>query len=88
MSKGKPGELYWVASGKKTWFYEIGEWLEDITNTKVKYVDTPTYTEKVDVGNFAVNNSKLKLIGWKPEIQIKDGIKTYRRWLSVCITNK
>ena len=75
MSKGKPGELYWIASGKQTWFYEIGGWLEEITNTKVRYVDAPTYTEKVDVGNFVVNNSKLMSLGWKPEIQVKDGIK-------------
>ena len=75
MSKGKSGELYWVASGTKTWFYEIGEWLEKITNSKVRYVDAPTYTEKVDVGNFVVNNSKLKSLGWKPETQVKDGIK-------------
>ena len=75
MYKGKSGELYWIASGKQTWFYELGKWLEDTTTTKVMYVDAPTYTEKVDVGNFVVDNSKLISLGWKPEIQVKDGIK-------------
>ena len=75
MYKGKSGELYWIASGKQTWFYELGKWLEETTATKVMYVDAPTYTEKVDVGNFVVDNSKLISLGWKPEIQVKDGIK-------------
>jgi UDP-glucose 4-epimerase len=75
MSKGKSGELYWVASGKKTWFYELGQWLEENTNAKVKYEDSPTYTKKVDVGNFVVDNSKLKSLGWKPEIQVENAIK-------------
>ena len=75
MYKGKPGELYWIASGKQTWFYDLGKWLEETTATKVMYVDAPTYTEKIDVGNFVVDNLKLTSLGWKPEIQVKDGIK-------------
>jgi len=27
------------------------------------------------VGNFVVNNSKLKSLGWKPKVSVKDGIK-------------
>ena len=75
MNKGKPGELYWISSGKKTWFYEISNLLGKLTNCKVKFVATPRYTKKTDVGNFVVDNSKLKSIGWKPKISVKDGIK-------------
>ena len=46
MHKGKSGNLYWIASGKKTWFYEIGKWLKQLTNTQVKYIDAPEYTKK------------------------------------------
>ena len=60
MKKGKSGNLYWISSGKKTWFYEIAQWLEELTNCKVKYVKPPSYSSKVDVGNFVVDNSKLK----------------------------
>ena len=42
---------------------------------KIKYVNPPVYTQKVDVGNFVVNNSKLKSLGWKPKVSVKDGIK-------------
>ncbi|MHA7733122.1 GDP-mannose 4,6-dehydratase [Nitrosopumilus sp. S6] len=75
MKKGKPGNLYWIASGKKTWFYQIGKILEELTNSKIKYASTPKYTKKVDVGNFLVDNSKLKKLGWKPKVSVKEGIK-------------
>lgn len=75
MSFGNPGQLYWISSFEKTWFYELAEWLEELTKTNVKYVDSPNYTKKVDVGNFLVDNSKLKSLGWIPKYTIKEGIK-------------
>jgi len=74
MRKAKSGHLYWIASGKKTWFYQIAKLLEELTNVKIKYVSSPKYTKKVDVGNFLVDNSKIKSLGWKPLISVKDGI--------------
>lgn len=75
IKKGKSGELYWISSGKKTWFYQLGGILEKLTRTQIKYVKTPTYTKKVDVGNFVANNSKIVKLGWKPKISIEEGIK-------------
>ena len=75
MTKGKSGDLYWISSGKKTWFYQLGELLEQLTDAKVKFVKTPKYTKKVDVGNFVVSNSKLKSLGWKPKVSLNQGIK-------------
>ena len=74
LTKGKSGELYWISSAKKTWFYQLGNLLEKLTNTKTKYVKPPTYTKKVDVGNFVVSNKKLKLLGWKPKVSVEKGI--------------
>ena len=74
ITKGKSGELYWISSGKKTWFDQLGKTLEELTNAKTKYVTTPKYTKKVDVGNFIVDNSKLKELGWKPKISLEQGI--------------
>jgi UDP-glucose 4-epimerase len=74
MAKGRSGNLYWISSGKKTWFHEIGNMLEQKTHAKIKYTDPPTYTKKVDVGNFLVDNSKLKSLGWKPEVSVNEGI--------------
>ncbi|MBC8301567.1 MAG: hypothetical protein H8E55_38130, partial [Pelagibacterales bacterium] len=44
-------------------------------DAKVKFVKEPNYTKKVDVGNFVVNNSKLRALGWKPKINLNQGIK-------------
>ncbi len=75
IDKGKPGELYWISSGKKLWFKKFGELLNKYTQCGINYPSTPNYTKKVDVGNFVVNNSKLKKLGWQPKISIDEGIK-------------
>ena len=75
MNKGQSGQLYWISSSKKVWFHELGKLLAKLTNAKVKFVKAPNYTKKVDVGNFVVNNSKLKALGWKPKVNLNQGIK-------------
>jgi len=74
MNKGKAGNLYWISSNKKTWFYQLGKWLGDLSGSQVKFVETPKYTKKVDVGNFVVDNSKLRDLGWSPKVSVKEGI--------------
>ena len=38
-------------------------------------MDSPEYTQKVDVGNFLVDNSKLKSLGWDVQTSVKEGIE-------------
>jgi len=87
MNKGKSGDLYWISSGRKTWFYQLGELLEDLTGAKAKFVKTPNYTKKVDVGNFVVNNSKLRSLGWKPKTSLNQGIKETLEYFKAEKTN-
>tara|TARA_A100001037_G_scaffold209200_1_gene187438 strand:+ start:1226 stop:2149 length:924 start_codon:yes stop_codon:yes gene_type:complete len=75
LKKGKSGELYWISSGKKTWFYDFAKLLKTQTNCDITFPKTPKYTKQVDVGNFVVDNKKLKSLGWKPKISLKDGIQ-------------
>jgi len=75
IEKGKPGNLYWISSGQKTWFDGLGSLLHELTNSPIKYVETPIYTKKVDVGNFVVDNSKLRSLGWRPKVSLKKGIQ-------------
>lgn len=81
LKKGKTGNLYWISSGKKTWFYQFGNTLNDLTNAPIKYVITPPYTKKVDVGNFVVNNSKLRSLGWKPRTSLRKGAQITLNYL-------
>ena len=75
IKKGKSGNLYWISSGKKTWFYQLAKWLSKKTDAKIQYVKPPQYTKKVDVGNFVVDNSKLRALGWKPKVSVQEGIE-------------
>ena len=75
LRKGKPGDVYWIASGRKTWFSKFAEILQKNTLCKINYPKTPSYTKKVDVGNFVVDNRKLKKLGWKPKFSTEMGIK-------------
>ena len=34
MNKGKSGNVYWISSNKKTWFYQLARWLDKKTNAK------------------------------------------------------
>jgi len=74
MQKGKAGNLYWISSANKTWFYDLGSWLKEITTTEVKYIESTQYAKKTDVGNFLVDNSKMKSLGWSIKTPIKEGI--------------
>ena len=56
MRNGKSGNTYWVSSFEKTWFYDLGKILENLTSAKIKYIESTSYAKKVDVGNFIVDN--------------------------------
>jgi len=75
MLKGKPGNLYWISSNKKTWFDELGKILHKQTGAPIKFIDPPQYTKTVDVGNFLVDNSKLCSLGWSVKTSVESGIK-------------
>lgn len=75
MEKGKAGECYFVGTGVKTWFYEIGKWIEELTSGKVVYVEAPDFHKKIDVGSIVVDNTKIKSLGWDWRVSVKEGIK-------------
>jgi len=75
LRKGKSGEIYWISSSEKIWFRDFAKILKEITDCRINYPQTPEYTKKVDVGNFVVDNTKLKKLGWKPKIELKVGIE-------------
>ena len=87
IKKGKSGELYWISSGKKTWFYNIGKILQKLTDAKRKFINTPKYTKKVDVGNFVVENSKMRSLGWKPKVSLTNGINQTLKYFKKLIIN-
>ena len=62
------------------WFANI---LQKLTKCGIKFVVTPGYTKKVDVGNFVVDNSKLKSLGWSPKTDVQLGIKETMKYFEI-----
>lgn len=75
LEKGKPAETYFVGSGRKIWFHEIAKIIKDLTGAKIVFVEAPPYHKKIDIGNFVVDNAKLRSLGWAPTVDMRAGIK-------------
>jgi len=75
MEKGEAGECYFVGSGEKTWFYDIGRWIEELTDGKVAYVEPPDFHQRIDVGNVVIDNGKIRSLGWDWKVTVKEGLK-------------
>jgi UDP-glucose 4-epimerase len=75
MDKGKSGECYFVGTGEKTWFYDIGKWIEELTDGKVEYIESPDYHKRINVGNIVIDNAKIRSLGWDWKVSVKEGIK-------------
>jgi UDP-glucose 4-epimerase len=73
--RGKAGECYFVGTGVKTWFYEIGKWIEELTPGKVTYVEPPDYHKRIDVGDVFIDNTKIKSLGWDWRVTVKEGLE-------------
>jgi len=74
MDKGRSGECYFVGTGIKTWFYDIGKWLNELTGCTTVNVNPPEYHKRIDVGNIVVDNNKLKGLGWDYKVSVKEGL--------------
>ena len=75
MKKGKSGEVYFVGTNTPTWFYKIGEIIEEITEGRIVYVKPSDYHNRIDVGNIVVNNNKIKSLGWNWKISVREGLE-------------
>lgn len=75
LEKAKSAETYFVGSGKKIWFYEIAKIIQELTSAKIVFVEAPPYHKKIDIGNFVVDNTKLRSLGWNPTVDMREGIK-------------
>ena len=82
MKKGKAGECYFAGTGVKTWFYEIGQWLEELTKGKVTYIKSTDYHKRINVGNVIIDNTKLRSLGWNWQVSVKEGIRKILEYYS------
>lgn len=75
MEKGKAGECYIVGTGVKTWFYDIGKWIEELTPGKVTYIEPPDFHNRIDIGNIVIDNTKIRSLGWDWKVTVREGLR-------------
>jgi UDP-glucose 4-epimerase len=80
-TEGIGGEVFNIGFGQRTSISELAERLILLTGRKGKL--KPTYTEE-QKGEFpdtqADNTKARKLLGWKPEVSLDQGLKSYVEW--------
>jgi nucleoside-diphosphate-sugar epimerase len=56
-------------------FREMVEKIVNIVGSgKIEYIEWPQNYEKIETGNFEIDNTKLKLTGWSPLNSFEEGI--------------
>lgn len=94
MIAGEPGDVYNVATGEGTSIYRLalliyanvavalgGEMqseLQDLMKDEI----VPTQAYRVgDIRHCIGDSTKLRRLGWVPEVKLEDGLQTYVQWL-------
>lgn len=76
MEKGEG--VYNVCSGKEISIKELAEIIKKLTNSNSQFVNAPK--REKDIERSVGDNTKLRKLGWKPEINIDEGLKETVRW--------
>ena len=81
--KGIDGEVYNVGSGKAVQIKEILDLILSLAKTKIAVKVDPAKFRPIDIPRIEADISKIKNIGWSPEIPLKqsvlDTLDYYRR---------
>ncbi len=68
--------LYFIGSGKPRRLKEIfGLIIETVRSGHIEQIQTPEFHRKVGTGDFWVDNTKLRSLGWKEEVDLAQGIR-------------
>ena len=72
--------IYNVGTGKSYSIMEICDTLKKLIGSKAPIISTKKYSRKNEINNIISDSSKLKKLGWKPRINLNNGLKLTLNW--------
>lgn len=83
-NNGEIGELYFIGSGMGVSFRNMLDIIFKYAKRgAIRVVNSPGFHQRVGIGDFYIDNTKIKNLGWTPQISLDEGIKRtvefYRR---------
>ena len=78
LEKGELNTIYNIASGQPTLLrdvIDIARWLTD-SRSEVNSIPTPQFHQQVQARDFWLDTTKLKNLGFVPQVPLEQGIKT------------
>ncbi len=72
---GKSAEIYNICSGKETSIAQVLEWILEFANSNVRTKQDPERLRPMEMLRSLGDNSKLKSLGWEPEISVKESVR-------------
>ncbi len=73
--KGKPGEIYNVASNRPSSLQKYLDYLISLSESKIRVTPVRSRFRADDAPVVRISNSKLRAIGWKPRHSVKNGLQ-------------
>ena len=76
-NKGVKNNTFLVGFGTPVLFKDMMSYIHELTNKKSKIVEIepPFFHSVVGINNFVADISKIKKLGWAPQINYKEGLK-------------
>ncbi len=75
MNQAEIGQVYNIGSGRGVTIQKILDTLISLAKTEIEYQENPNKYRPVEVDQVIADNDKIKQLGWKPQIELKETLK-------------
>lgn len=80
MEKGDPKEVYNIGSGQAISMKALLDMMLSMSETEVRIEEDPDRMRPSDIPIMVADNTKIKTLGWEPQITLEETIKRIFNW--------